>query len=184
MAYDISKVRFLVVEDNPAILLLLRSLLTGLGVEKVATATSADEGKRLAVSVRPDIVITDFKMEKASGVDFVRWLRRDPESPNQEVAVIMTSAYSESDRVIAARDAGVNEFLVKPITVYTLYQRIRSVIENDRLFVRAGGYVGPCRRRINKTDYAGPFRRAEDGDRREAEAIDIDDGDGVVEIAL
>lgn len=162
MSYDISKVKFLLVEDNPAILLLLRSLLSGLGVKEVAAATNVEEGKRLVIEHKPDIIITDYKMEEASGIEFAHWLRRDPESPDHEVAIIVTSAYSESERVIAARDAGVNEFLVKPITVYTLYQRIRAVIESDRPFVRSENYVGPCRRRGTKADYAGPFRRHDD----------------------
>ena len=74
----------------------------------------------------------------------------------------MTSAYSEIERVIMSRDAGVNEFLVKPVTVHTLYQRIRKIIESDRSFIRAAEYAGPCRRRNRRTVYDGPYRRVDD----------------------
>ncbi len=162
MAYDISKIRFLVVEDNPALCTLFRSLLAGLNVREIAVASNGEIAKKSAISFKPDIVITDYKMAPISGVDFTRWLRQSPESPDVETAVIMTSAYSEVERVMEARDAGVNEFLVKPVTVHTLYQRIRAVIEADRPFVRSENYVGPCRRRGTKASYDGPFRRHDD----------------------
>lgn len=178
MAYDISRLRFLIIEDNPALATLFRSLLAGLGVREIAAAVNGEQGKKLVTSFNPDIILTDYKMAPTSGVDFTFWLRRDPESPDPEIAVIMTSAYSETERVIAARDAGVNEFLVKPVTVHTLYQRIRAVIEADRPFVRAETFVGPCRRRGQPADYAGPFRRADDPeevglDEPEADSAEI-----------
>lgn len=162
MAYDISQIRFLIIEDNPALATLFRSLLSGLAVRDIAAAGNGETGKKLVKTFKPDIIITDYKMSPISGVDFVRWLRNDPESPDPDAAVIMTSAYSEFDRVIAARDAGVNEFLVKPVTVHTLYQRIRTIIESDRPFIRAEEYVGPCRRRNRRKEYDGPFRRQGD----------------------
>ncbi|MGZ0188630.1 MAG: response regulator, partial [Alphaproteobacteria bacterium] len=157
MAYDISRVRFLVVEDNPALSMLFRSLLTGLGVKDIATAANCEQAKGHIHSFKPDIVITDYKMAPMTGIDLTLWLRRNPLSPDPECAIIMTSAYSEAERVIAARDAGVNEFLVKPVTVHTLYQRIRAVIESNRSFVRAESYVGPCRRRGQSASFNRDF---------------------------
>ncbi len=162
MAYDISRLKFLIVEDNPALTTLFRSLLTGLRVQEIQTATNGEKAKHLMRSFKPDIVLTDYKMSPVSGIDLTLWLRRSAESPDPEMAVIMTSAYSEPERVIAARDAGVNEFLVKPVTVHGLYQRIHALIESNRPFIRSENYVGPCRRRGRKTAYNGPLRRAED----------------------
>lgn len=162
MSYDISRLRFLIAEDNVAIATLFRSLLTGLGVKVIAVAPNGEAAKQRIIKFKPDIVITDFKMAPGSGIDLTRWLRRSPDSPDNEIAVIMTSAYSEAARVVEARDAGVNEFLVKPVTVLTLYQRIQSLIDSNHPFVRAATYVGPCRRRNKRADYAGPLRRASD----------------------
>jgi len=162
MAYDISQVRFLIIEDNPALATLFRSLLSGLAVRHIASAANGETGKKLVVSLKPDIIITDYKMSPISGIEFAKWLRTSPESPDPDVAVIMTSAYSEIERVIMSRDAGVNEFLVKPVTVHTLYQRIRTIIESDRPFIRAAEYAGPCRRRNRRTTYDGPYRRMDD----------------------
>jgi CheY-like chemotaxis protein len=60
MAYDISRVRFLVVEDNPAISSLFRSLLAGLSVGDIAMATSGEQAKGQVLSFKPDIVIPHF----------------------------------------------------------------------------------------------------------------------------
>jgi two-component system chemotaxis response regulator CheY len=61
--------------------------------------------------------------------------------------IIMLSGHSEMSRVIEARDAGVNEFVVKPISVKSLYSRIDSLIHRLRDFVKTGKYFGTDRRR-------------------------------------
>lgn len=181
MAYDISEIRFLIIEDNPALAALFRSLLSGLAVRHIAAASNGESGKKLVKTFKPDIIITDYKMSPISGIDFVEWLRNDPESPDQNAAVIMTSAYSELDRVIAARDAGVNEFLVKPVTVHTLYQRIRTIIESDRPFIRTESFAGPCRRRNRRSGYDGPLRRQDDAEAANPAHADVSE---MIEVAI
>jgi hypothetical protein len=60
---------------------------------------------------------------------------------------------------MAARDAGVTEFLVKPLSAKALYERILSVVLHPRPFVRTKNYFGPDRRRNSNPGYAGPERR-------------------------
>jgi len=66
----------------------------------------------------------------------------------------MLSGYTEYGRVIEARDAGVNEFLAKPISAKALYQRFAANIDNPRPFIRTKHYFRPDRRR----QYNGPPR--------------------------
>jgi hypothetical protein len=61
--------------------------------------------------------------------------------------------------VIGARDAGVTEFLAKPISAKGLYQRILNVVANPRPFIKTETYFGPDRRRNVNASYAGPERR-------------------------
>jgi DNA-binding response OmpR family regulator len=61
----------------------------------------------------------------------------------------MLTGYTEYRRVAEALDAGINEFLAKPISPRDLYLRIASIIDHPRPFVRARGYFGPDRRRYN-----------------------------------
>ena len=74
----------------------------------------------------------------------------------------MITGHTERHRVEAARDAGVTEFLAKPITAAHLFSRIAEIVERPRAFVRCESYFGPDRRRRQIDDYAGPWRRAED----------------------
>ena len=62
-------------------------------------------------------------------------------------------------RVTVARDAGVTEFLAKPISAKALYERIFNVVANPRPFVKTKTYFGPDRRRNVNPNYAGPERR-------------------------
>ena len=69
---------------------------------------------------------------------------------------------------IEARDAGVTEFIVKPITAKAVLDRLNAVIMKPRPFIKADGYIGPCRRRRDTPDYAGPYRRGSDASRSNA----------------
>jgi DNA-binding response OmpR family regulator len=64
--------------------------------------------------------------------------------------------------VEAARDAGVTEFLAKPIAAHNLFARITEILERPRAFVRCGSYFGPDRRRHDIENYMGPWRRADE----------------------
>ena len=68
----------------------------------------------------------------------------------------------------AARDAGVTEFLAKPITAHNLFARIAEIVERPRAFVRCDNYFGPDRRRHQNDDYPGPWRRKDDFEETEA----------------
>jgi two-component system, chemotaxis family, chemotaxis protein CheY len=75
------------------------------------------------------------------------------------VPIIMLSGHSEKNRVMQARDAGVTEFLAKPIAAKALYERILSVVLNPRPFIRTATFFGPDRRRNVNPNYFGPERR-------------------------
>lgn len=69
-------------------------------------------------------------------------------------------AHAERARVVQARDAGVTEYLVKPLSARLLSRRIQAVIEKSRPFVRTKSFFGPDRRR-SSLDFAGRERRAD-----------------------
>ena len=172
MAGAFENIRVLVVDDNIHMRALLRSLLQALGVRNVL---ELGDGGAAFASMRdfsPDFILTDLTMEPVDGIEFTRMVRTRKDSPNPYVPIIMVTGHTERSRVEAARDAGVTEFLAKPITAQNLTSRISEVIERPRLFVRCETYSGPDRRRRKDEDYAGPFRRHDDEqvELREAEA--------------
>lgn len=77
------------------------------------------------------------------------------------VPVIMVTGHSEKSRVYEALNAGVNEFLVKPVSAKGLYSRLISVIERPRPFVRSKTFFGPDRRRRADPTYRDAERREE-----------------------
>jgi two-component system, chemotaxis family, chemotaxis protein CheY len=95
------------------------------------------------------------------GVDFARWLRNDPASPAPYTPIILLTGHADRQRIMAARDAGVNEFCVKPVTPADLMKRIVWVVDRARPFVRSQTYFGPDRRRQDDPNYRGPERRAD-----------------------
>jgi CheY-like chemotaxis protein len=107
----------------------------------------------------PDIVLTDWAMPIFDGLELTQMIRQPGANANPYVAIIMLTGHSEKKRVVAARDAGVTEFLAKPISANGLYQRIVNIVANPRPFIKTKTYFGPDRRRNTGTSYAGPERR-------------------------
>ncbi|MGH6970197.1 MAG: response regulator, partial [Caulobacteraceae bacterium] len=128
MRFDLLSV--LLVDDNHHMRRLLGEILGAIGVTKVAHASDGAEALQILRERRFDIVITDFAMRPLGGIQFVRLLRKGPESANALVPVIMVTGHSTKARVAEARDAGVNEFLSKPVTPRGVVERIGRVIEH------------------------------------------------------
>jgi CheY-like chemotaxis protein len=156
------RLKILLVDDNPHMRLLLTEILRALGVRHVFEALDGVEALDMMRRVPVDIVITDLKMGTLDGIAFVNQLRRSPDSPNSFAPVIMITGHSTLRRVEDARDAGVNEFLTKPVTARGLINRLTLLIEQPRPYIRCDTYFGPDRRRHVRPDHSGPWRREVD----------------------
>jgi CheY-like chemotaxis protein len=156
---ECSRLRFLLVDDNNHMRRIIRALLHGFGVREAYEAEDGAAGLEAFSSYSPDIVITDWAMPIFDGIELTRMIRQPDTSANPYVPIIMVTGHAEKRRVIEARDAGVTEFLVKPISAKALYQRIVSVVATPRPFIRTKTYFGPDRRRTMSSNYSGPERR-------------------------
>jgi CheY-like chemotaxis protein len=172
-AYVLEKLRFLVVDDDPHMREVVAAILRSFGVGRISEAGDGTEALEVMRDEPPDIVLSDWMMEPMNGLDFVRALRTAPDSPNPFVPIIMLTSHTELHRVMAARDAGITEFLAKPISATTLYGRICSVIEKPRSFVKAAEYKGPDRRRRRDPYQAGAGRRETDQVAAEESGVQI-----------
>jgi two-component system, chemotaxis family, chemotaxis protein CheY len=155
-------IKMLVVDDNHHMRLLLTELLHAIGVKEVSEAANGAEALQTLRSQPIDIVMTDLAMQPMDGIAFVRRLRSGHESPNPMVPVIMVTGHSTLRRVAEARDAGVTEFLSKPVTARGVIERITRVVEHPRPFVKTDSYFGPDRRRRDDPNHPGPYRRLAD----------------------
>lgn len=159
MAGSLENVRFLLVDDNEHSLDIVRTILRGFGATHVAEASNPADALAHLRRDAVDIVVLDYQLGEHDGVEFLRRLRTEPDSPSPMMPVVMLTAHSESARVKAARDAGATEFCAKPVTAAELLRKIGAVIDNPRPFVRSADYFGPDRRRRDDPAYKGPERR-------------------------
>jgi CheY-like chemotaxis protein len=164
----LSNISVMVVDDNPHMRLIVVAILRGVGIMHIKEASDGADALGLMRSGIPDLIIADLNMAPVDGLEFTHMVRTAPDSPYPFVPIIMMTGHTERSKVNAARDAGINELLAKPISAKTLLDRIISVIDRPRPFVKAPGYTGPCRRRVEAKDFNGPWRRKSDKDRADA----------------
>ncbi|MEO5375252.1 MAG: response regulator [Alphaproteobacteria bacterium] len=147
VAFDGREVKVLIAEDNPQFRLLVRTVLRSLGIRDIVEAEDGADALERLRTFPADLVIVDWKMAPMNGLDFVRTLRNAAGPPDPLTPVIMITGYADAGMMAAARDAGVNEFIAKPISARMLMSRVFGVLQRPRPFVRADGFFGPDRRR-------------------------------------
>ena len=145
--YDLKELKIMIVDDYSPMRKLLFSLLRELGLNKLSKASNGREAMRALKEIEPDLIITDALMEPMDGLEFTRKIRNGEADIDPFVPIIMVSGQTEMNSIVKARDAGVNEFLAKPISAHSIYARISSVISCPRPYIRIDGFFGPDRRR-------------------------------------
>lgn len=145
--YDLSNISVLIVDDYQPMRLILKNVLYALGIKSVAEAAGGEEALKFLKGTGVDIVFADNLMEPVNGIEMMRKIRAGENGINSYTPVIMVSGDSDLSQIVKARDAGINEFLAKPISAKMVYLRICSVIEHPRSFIKAEHFSGPDRRR-------------------------------------
>jgi CheY-like chemotaxis protein len=159
MSYRFDRLNVLVIDDNQHMRTLVSAVLQAFGIKAIFEAESAEAGWAI-LNVNPcDIIFCDWVMNGMTGLEFTEKVRSAPNTANPFVPIVMLTGHTSIERVNAARDAGVNEFLAKPVSSKAILNRLVAVIEHPRPFVRTKVYFGPCRRRRKEADYHGPERR-------------------------
>lgn len=177
----------LVIDNDEKILELMINVLSKLGFTNVVSARDGFEAVELVKKKKIDLIITDWELQPRSATDrsggvppnpvilaedwdpvapkdgacFVKYLRGSKHSPNPFIAVIMLTGLALRRNVEYARDAGVNEVVLKPVSAESLCRRINYVIDDRRHFITAENYRGPCRRRQTFA-HTGEERRKRD----------------------
>jgi CheY-like chemotaxis protein len=168
MSFGFEKLRVLLVDDNWHMRSIAMTLLGSFGVSEIRDVDNGADAVVVAQTWAPDIALVDFKMEPMNGIEFTRIIRTSPLSTNPFLPIIMMSGHSAAARVMEARDAGVTDFIVKPLKARTLISRLNSAVYQPRAFVRTKTYFGPDRRRGADPAHEGPWRRFDDCDLQPA----------------
>lgn len=151
----------LLADDNAHMRTIVSAVLKSIGVKHVREARNGAEALAVMREWQCDVAMIDFRMDPIDGVEFTRLVRNAKDSANTFLPIIMLTGYADRTRVIEARDAGVTELIVKPVTAQAVIARLNAVIFHPRPFVRTESYFGPDRRRMASPDYRGPERRGQ-----------------------
>lgn len=164
--YSLAGLRVLIIEEFPFMVSLMSSMLREFGIGQILATDSVEEAKKTILDhnggVRNthaiDIVMTDLMGPTRQGIELVKWLREHKSDTVKYLPVLFASAYTSVGVVESARDTGVNEILMKPVSAEKLAKRLLYIIDRPRPYVKAPGFFGPDRRR-RTADYDGKERR-------------------------
>lgn len=124
MALDTS-MPILVVDDYQTMVRIIKNLLKQLGFEDVDDASDGTAALDKLKQKKYGLVISDWNMEPMTGYELLRQVRSD--DGLRTTPFIMVTAESKTENVIAAKKAGVNNYIVKPFNAQTLRSKIESV---------------------------------------------------------
>jgi CheY-like chemotaxis protein len=155
---------------------LIGEIMRGLNVTNISSARNDEMAYTFLIDRPIDFVLVSWEEGDAfDGLSFVRVLRRTEDDRIRRLPVVLITAGLTRQMLLKGRDAGVDEFLAKPISPLAMRQRLEMIIETPRPFVDCSVYLGPCRRRKNPADYYGAKRRA--GERAGGRATPLVDHD-------
>jgi two-component system chemotaxis response regulator CheY len=155
--YNLQKLNVLVVEGHQMMRRVMRDVLTSLGVNNVEVVTANELDKPENAQFQPDVIFTDWS-PNCDGLNVIKKIRENKHNFDRYIPIVMVSAFTELKQVCMARDAGITEFLAKPVSATLIYRRIAAMVDNPRDFVETGSFFGPDRRR-RQTPPKGVERR-------------------------
>ncbi len=117
----------LVVDDYKTMIRIIRNLLKQLGFENVDDAADGSDALLKLRDKKYGLVISDWNMEPMTGYELLKEVRSDDDL--SRTPFIMVTAESKTENVIAAKKAGVNNYIVKPFNAATLKNKIEAVFE-------------------------------------------------------
>ena len=156
--------RVLIIDPQPQSARLLSELLRDHVRSQTWTAPTAAKALAVVDNLNPQIIFVEMSAPEVDGCAFTRTLRRS-HLRSRKIPVIMMTATATAAGILAARDAGVHEFLRKPFTTKDVLLRLEAVTLKPRDWVEAVAYVGPDRRRFNSAEYSGSRKRQADQDK-------------------
>jgi two-component system chemotaxis response regulator CheY len=114
----------LVVDDYQTMIRIIRNLLKQLGFNNIDEATDGKAALEKIAAKPYGLIISDWNMEPMTGLDLLKSVR----GSGSKVPFIMVTAESKTENVIAAKEAGVNNYIVKPFNADTLKTKLSSVL--------------------------------------------------------
>jgi two-component system, chemotaxis family, chemotaxis protein CheY len=157
-SFDPTALRVLVVDDSAPMRGIIGSILKSHGTTEIEMASDGLEALGLVRRARFDFIICDLMMQGMDGFEFLRQLRKATPYPACETPTIILSSNGDLNSILQARDAGMNEYLVKPISPKTLWNRVTSLMNRPFKSVQESSHSSPMTSHSNtgeRTQAAG-----------------------------
>jgi CheY-like chemotaxis protein len=148
MQARVEALKVLLVDDDPNMRKVVRTMLAGLGIRQVYEASDGLAGLEAIRALTPDLVIVDWEMPMLDGAQFVRMVRSPNDFPYPDVPIIILTGHGDRWRVVEAAKVGVHEYLLKPVSTKALMDRIVTILAKPRPTVKMEGYYGPAPRKL------------------------------------
>lgn len=115
----------LIVDDYKTMLRIVRGLLNQLGFNNIEEATDGTMAWEMVKKKPYGLIISDWNMEPMSGFEFLKLVRTN--ETTKQMPFIMVTAESKTENIIAAKQAGVSNYIVKPFNAQTLKQKMEAI---------------------------------------------------------
>lgn len=164
---DAARLNILIVEDNDVTRRLATELLRAAGFVHISLARTQEEALEVLSACSPDLILCSWGLGDACGLDLVSMVRKAAVDKaisvrHPLVPIVLMSSRRRLSQVKLARNAGINEFIIKPFSANSLLKAVTAALVKPREFIISASYIGPCRRRHKDKAYAGALRRKED----------------------
>lgn len=176
-----SVLKILVVNGQPFQRRLIGETLRTYGRVDIGYAETAEQCVLALDYYQPDLLVTDWDLAGVDGLTLVKRVRAGEAGEGfRAMPILMLAERTRVSDVERARNAGVDEFVIRPFSTETMLRHVREVQARKREFVESTRYVGPCRRRRRASDYDGPKRRLFDAADKQTDAPEIQIRKGLV----
>lgn len=158
---DLLKIPLLIIDSNELSRSFTRSLCRNMHFGDILIAGNSTDALDLLGTKLVGLVLCDCALKPMDAYSFVRKVRANEERwiTDSKVPIIMVDSEGSPAGFMEARDAGVNDYLVRPLVMQRLMNSVSSVLASKQPYIKNKTYIGPCRRR-KQTTFIGPERRA------------------------
>lgn len=144
--HPLHQYRILIADPDIKMAKVLKTTLEEMGFMHIQIANRSQDAI-YAINESPvDFLITEWNFNQLKGMELIKHVRRDPGSSNPTLPIMTLTGRAEINDVVAARDSGTNEYVLKPFSAQTIYAGLERLVEHPRNFIVSAGYVGPERR--------------------------------------
>ncbi len=120
------KMNILVVDDYATMRRIIKNLLNQLGFSNIEQAADGAQALQILRATQIGLVVSDWNMEPMTGLQLLKEVRADAKL--KDLPFIMVTAESKTENIIAAKKAGVNNYIVKPFNAATLKTKLENVL--------------------------------------------------------